>query len=173
MDIYIDSIIGIEVAQVLRARDMGCKLVFLTASEDFMRQGSSLNNAHCLIKPMKDKNFTQVTTNCRLGQALQIPTPAITMEGRTLETGTRQIQYLEAQQRNVVLYATRGGLPLDRGFSTAAASLERDRRFLLCFKGMLTNMDHIVAQTGDELCLDDGNTLSIAPRRRREILTQY
>ena len=58
-------------------------------------------------------------------------------------------------------------------FSAAAAPLERDRRFLLCFKGVLVNMDHIAAQTGDELRLDDGSILPIAPRRRREILAQY
>lgn len=129
MDIYMDGITGIEAAQALRARDMDCKLVFLTTSEDFMRQGFSLNSAHYLIKPVKDEDFAQAMANCRLGRALQVP--------------------------------------------TLAAPLERDRRFLLCFKGVLVNMDHIAAQTGDELRLDNGSILPIAPRRRREILAQY
>ena len=166
MDIYMDGITGIEAAQALRARDMDCKLVFLTTSEDFMRQGFSLNSAHYLIKPVKDEDFAQA-------MALQVPTLAVTVEGRTLEVDTRQIRYLEVQQRSVVLHTTRGDLPLGRSFSAAAAPLERDRRFLLCFKGVLVNMDHIAAQTGDELRLDDGSILPIAPRRRREILAQY
>lgn len=169
MDIYMDGITGIEAAQTLRARDMDCKLVFLTTSEDFMRQGFSLNSAHYLIKPVKDEDFAQAMANCRLGRALQVPTLAVTVEGRTLEVDTRQIRYLEVQQRSVVLHTTRGDLPLGRSFSAAAAPLERDRRFLLCFKGVLVNMDHIAAQTGDELRLDDGSILPIAPRRRREI----
>ena len=173
MDIYMDGITGIEAAQALRARDMDCKLVFLTTSEDFMRQGFSLNSAHYLIKPVKDEDFAQAMANCRLGRALQVPTLAVTVEGRTLEVDTRQIRYLEVQQRSVVLHTTRGDLPLGRSFSAAAAPLERDRRFLLCFKGVLVNMDHIAAQTGDELRLDDGSILPIAPRRRREILAQY
>ena len=107
-------------------------------------------------------------TNCRLGRALQVPTLAVTVEGRTLEVDTRQIRYLEVQQRSVVLHTTRGDLPLGRSFSAAAAPLERDRRFLLCFKGVLVNMDHIAAQTGDELRLDNGSILPIAPRRRRD-----
>ena len=156
MDIYMDGITGIEAAQALRARDMDCKLVFLTTSEDFMRQGFSLNSAHYLIKPVKDEDFAQAMANCRLGRALQVPTLAVTVEGRTLEVDT-----------------TRGDLPLGRSFSAAAAPLERDRRFLLCFKGVLVNMDHIAAQTGDELRLDNGSILPIAPRRRREILAQY
>ena len=173
MDIYMDGITGIEAAQALRARDMDCKLVFLTTSEDFMRQGFSLNSAHYLIQPVKDEDFAQAMANCRLGRALQVPTLAVTVEGRTLEVDTRQIRYLEVQQRSVVLHTTRGDLPLGRSFSAAAAPLERDRRFLLCFKGVLVNMDHIAAQTGDELRLDDGSILPIAPRRRREILAQY
>ena len=162
MDIYMDGITGIEAA-----------LVFLTTSEDFMRQGFSLNSAHYLIKPVKDEDFAQAMANCRLGRALQVPTLAVTVEGRTLEVDTRQIRYLEVQQRSVVLHTTRGDLPLGRSFSAAAAPLERDRRFLLCFKGVLVNMDHIAAQTGDELRLDNGSILPIAPRRRREILAQY
>lgn len=70
MDIYMDGITGIEAAQTLRARDMDCKLVFLTTSEDFMRQGFSLNSAHYLIKPVKDEDFAQAMANCRLGRAL-------------------------------------------------------------------------------------------------------
>lgn len=138
-----------------------------------MRQGFSLNSAHYLIKPVKDEDFAQAMANCRLGRALQVPTLAVTVEGRTLEVDTRQIRYLEVQQRSVVLHTTRGDLPLGRSFSAAAAPLERDRRFLLCFKGVLVNMDHIAAQTGDELRLDNGSILPIAPRRRREILAQY
>ena len=103
MDIYMDGITGIEAAQALRARDMDCKLVFLTTSEDFMRQGFSLNSAHYLIKPVKDEDFAQAMANCRLGRALQVPTLAVTVEGRTLEVDTRQIRYLEVQQRSVVL----------------------------------------------------------------------
>ena len=167
------AILTAEAAQALRARDMDCKLVFLTTSEDFMRQGFSLNSAHYLIKPVKDEDFAQAMANCRLGRALQVPTLAVTVEGRTLEVDTRQIRYLEVQQRSVVLHTTRGDLPLGRSFSAAAAPLERDRRFLLCFKGVLVNMDHIAAQTGDELRLDNGSILPIAPRRRREILAQY
>ena len=98
-----------------------------------MRQGFSLNSAHYLIKPVKDEDFAQAMTNCRLGRALQVPTLAVTVEGRTLEVDTRQIRYLEVQQRSVVLHTTRGDLPLGRSFSAAAAPLERDRRFLLCF----------------------------------------
>ena len=103
MDIYMDGITSIEAAQALRARDMDCKLVFLTTSEDFMRQGFSLNSAHYLIKPVKDEDFAQAMANCRLGRALQVPTLAVTVEGRTLEVDTRQIRYLEVQQRSVVL----------------------------------------------------------------------
>ena len=77
-----------------------------------MRQGFSLNSAHYLIKPVKDEDFAQAMANCRLGRALQVPTLAVTVEGRTLEVDTRQIRYLEVQQRSVVLHTTRGDLPL-------------------------------------------------------------
>ena len=48
-----------------------------------------------------------------------------------------------------------------------------NRRFLLCYKGVLVNIDHIAAQEGEDFILGDGTRLPIAPRRRREILAQY
>lgn len=173
MDVYMSGINGVETAQGLRARDMDCKLVFLTTSEDFMRQGFSLNSAHYLVKPVKDRDFEQAMANCRLGRMLDVPALSVTVEGRTVEVDTRQIRYLEVLQRSAVLHTTQGPLPLGRSFSAVASSLEQDKRFLLCFKGVLVNMDYIAAQEGDELRLDDGSTLPIAPRRRREILAQY
>ena len=147
MDIYMDGITGIEAAQALRARDMDCKLVFLTTSEDFMRQGFSLNSAHYLIKPVKDEDFAQAMANCRLGRALQVPTLAVTVEGRTLEVDTRQIRYLEVQQRSVVL-------SLKMAEAAAAASITGEHPVLL--------LDDVLSE------LDDGRKQYLLTRMREK-----
>ena len=84
---------------------------------------------------------------------------------RIMDGARRLLEYLGVVTRPNLMYIG--------GSDILPAPLERDRRFLLCFKGVSVNMDHIAAQTGDELRLDDGSILPIAPRRRREILAQY
>ena len=123
-----------------------------------MRQGFSLNSAHYLIKPVKDEDFAQAMANCRLGTGPPGTHPCRHGGGADAGGG-------HPPESGIWRYSSaawcctppRGDLPLGRSFSAAAAApLERDRRFLLCFKGVLVNMDHIAAQTGDELRLDDG-----------------
>lgn len=173
MDIYMGGCSGVETARELRQVDLDCRLVFLTSSAEFMPQGFSLNSAHYLIKPVSEEDFEQAMVNCRIQRPLQLPTLRVTVAGQALEVDTRQIRYLDVERRTSVLHTVGGSLPLGRSFSAVSALLLADRRFLLCFKGVCVNMDHVSAQTGDELLLDDGSRLPIAPRRRREILAQY
>ena len=173
MDVYLGGMTGVETAQRLRAIDMDCKLVFLTSSEDYMRQGFSLNSAHYLVKPVGNADFEQAMENCRVQPSCQPPTLTVTVGGQTLEVDTREIRYVDVQQRSAVLHTGAGSLSLSVSFSTAAERLMENRRFLLCYKGVLVNIDHIAAQEGEDFILGDGTRLPIAPRRRREILAQY
>lgn len=173
MDIYLGGISGIDAAQALRGLDKDCKLVFLTTSADFMRQGFALNSAHYLLKPVQDEDFYQAMENCRVQRQVQVPALLVQSGGQTLEVPTTEIQYLEVQQRTSLLHTTAGVLPLGRTFASLADLLLADQRFLLCYKGLLVNMDFITAQREDDFLLADGSSLPIAPRRRREIMAQY
>ncbi|MEG0378174.1 MAG: response regulator, partial [Eubacterium sp.] len=66
MDIYMNGMTGIQTADALRYLDMDCKLVFLTTSEEHLRQGYSMNPCHYLIKPPKDEDFLRAMENCRM-----------------------------------------------------------------------------------------------------------
>lgn len=173
MDIYMDGITGLEAAQALRAKDQDCKLIFLTSSEDFMRQGFSLNSAHYLIKPVKDEDFLQAMENCRIKRECQVPYLTVVSERMPIQIDTLDILYIDIQNRAVYIHTKDGSLPASRNFSKATEQLLSDKRFLLCNKGLLVNMDYIAALEGYDFVLVNGDRLPIAPRRKKELAENY
>ena len=173
MDIYMDGISGVEAARALRAKDKDCKLVFLTISEDFMREGFSLNSAHYLVKPVKDEDFLQAMENCRIRRCCQVPLLTVISDRRTLRIATKDILYVDINMRSVIVHTKTESLPIGRNFSPVAENLLADDRFLLCNRGLLVNMDFIVAQTGNDFLLSNGERLPMAPRRRKELIAQH
>ncbi|UQT48689.1 response regulator [Flavonifractor plautii] len=162
MDIYMDGITGIEAAQALRARDMDCKLVFLTTSEDFMRQGFSLNSAHYLIKPVKDEDFAQAMANCRLGRALKYPPLPLRWRGeRWRWTPVRSGIW---RYSSAAWCCTPPGRPAPgpqlfrRGRPAGAGPAVSP-----VFQGSVGEHGPHRRPDGDELRLDDGSILPIAP----------
>lgn len=173
MDIYMDGITGLDAAQALRAKDRDCKLIFLTSSEDFMRQGFSLNSAHYLIKPVKDEDFLQAMENCRIRRKCQVPSLTVVSERTSLEVDTLDILYVDIENRAVCIHTKDGTLSAGRNFSKATEPLLADNRFLICNKGMLVNMDFIASLEECDFVLVNGERLPIASRRKKELAAHY
>lgn len=173
MDVYMGGMTGVEAASVLRTRDRNCRLVFLTTSEDYMRQGFSLNSAHYLVKPVKDEDFRQAMENCCIRQQIKVPLLSIPAGRQTIQIDTLKLCYADMENRTAIFHTVNGNLKAGRNFSAVIAPLLSDRRFLLCHKALLVNMDHIAALEEDSFRMTDGTLLPIAPRRRQDILSRY
>lgn len=173
MDIYMGGMTGLEAAQALRAKDRDCKLIFLTSSEEFMRQGFSLNSAHYLIKPVKDEDFLQAMENCRIRRECQVPFLTIVSERASIQVDTLDILYIDIENRNVYIHTKDKTFPAGRNFSKVTELLLEDKRFLLCNKGLLVNMDFIASLEECNFVLVNNERLPIAPRRKKELAAYY
>lgn len=173
MDIYMGEISGVEAARALRARDKDCKLIFLTVSGDFMREGFSLNSAHYLVKPVREEDFLQAMENCRIRRSCQVPLLTVISDRRTIRIATKDIIYMDVRMRCATVHIRTESLPIGRSFNAIAEDLLADERFLLCNRGLLVNMDFIVAQMGNDFLLSNGERLPIAPRRRKDLIARY
>lgn len=173
MDIYMDGVTGVEAAQALRAKDRDCKLIFLTSSEEHMYEGFSLNSAHYLIKPVKDKDFLQAMENCRIKRECQVPFLTVVSDRIPMQIDTLNILYVDIHNRVVVVHTKSSLCPAGRNFNQTAEQLLNDRRFLLCNKGLLVNMDFIIALDDCFFVLVNGERLPIATRRKKELQSHY
>ncbi len=155
LDIYMDSLGGIETARRIRETDDDTVLVFLTTSEEHRPEAFSVFAAAYLGKPCRRDEVFRV-----LDHVLHVRTEK---EKRFFFSFDRQEyslrfsdivsmetvgNYLSITDREHNTYRTR------MTFSTAEKRLD-DRRFLSLMKGVLVNLDYVL-QIGDGRCLMQG-----------------
>ena len=162
-----------EASRILRAGQPDCKLVFLTISEDFMRDGFSLNSSHYLVKPVEEKDFLQAMENCRIRRVCDVPHLSITSNRVSFYINTTDILYINIENRTVNIHTKKEVLSCGRNFKKVTEPLTFDRRFLSCNKGLLVNMDYIAALDKSCLLLTNGIQIPISPRRKKEISCLY
>ena len=165
LDIYMESLSGIETARRIRETDDDTVLVFLTTSEEHRPEAFSVFAAAYLGKPCRRDDVFRV-----LDHVFHVRTEK---EKRFFFSFDRQEyslrysdivsmetvgNYLSITDREHNTYRTR------MTFSAAEKQLE-DRRFLSLMKGVLVNLDYVL-QIGDGRCLMQGG--AVLPLRLKD-----
>ena len=157
----------------IREQDFDCRLIFLTQSEEYLREGYSVNAVHYLIKPVSDPDFTQAMRFCRLTSS---PPPVyldVVSSGTPIHLDTSNIVYINLQKRIVHIHTLKHTLPVTGTFTRVTEPLLSDPRFLLCIQGVLVNMDMIVDQPGSTFLMKNGDAVQINLRKKRSIVQAY
>ena len=97
LDIYMGGMTGMAVAHAIREQDFDCRLIFLTQSEEYLREGYSVNAVHYLIKPVSDPDFTQAMRFCRLTSSSQPVYLDVVSSGTPIHLDTSNIVYQSSE----------------------------------------------------------------------------
>lgn len=173
MDIYLPEMSGMEAARYLRKKDKDCKLIFLTSSDDYLRQGYSVNASHYLIKPASDEDFAEAMSNCRIQPQYKVPYLDFMSDKINIHLDTSQITYLDLQGRTVYVHTPSEIFPVNSTFRSLTEPLLEDERFLSCLQGIMVNMDYISGYRENVFILKNGETIPFKIRNRKQILQHY
>ena len=152
MDIYMENMDGIEAARRLRQKNRLCKIVFLTITEDYARMGYSLSASYYLLKPLS-------LHQADFEEAMELP--------------TEKILYIDYQNRMTRIHTAERVIPVSGGFQEVTAALQKDKRFLPCYRGVLINMDYISQVDSQTFRLINGEELPIALRNGKQLRETY
>ncbi len=127
LDVNMPILNGIEVASIIKQRDLKFKIVFVTAYNDYAIKAFDLNATDYLLKPVseerltkcleriKETSNTKTNFNDKLDQILtQVSTEekshVISMykEGRLIPIKLNEIIYAKAENKGVVIETTKG-----------------------------------------------------------------
>ena len=174
LDIRMDDMTGIELAEQLRREDTNLLICFLTTSREYAFDAFPIHPFDYLIKPYKEEQLNHV-----LAEALRVLSgsePEIAVKAGKAEVQVTYSQIVSViSQGHAVLFRLTDGSSV-RGMLTFGETeqiLTADERFLLCNRGILVNMDHVSSLNGEIFKMDDGSSFPLRTKNRPELIRQF
>lgn len=165
LDVVMKTVNGIELARKIRSRDRNAVLIFLTAYLEYAPEGYEVNAFRYLLKPVTEQKIGAVMMEVRreleANRTLRVRT-----SGCELLLHTRDLKYLEADNKETVLYYMEDKITLRRGLNELEAELS-PFFFFRVHRKFLVNLTRVREFDETRLTLDCGKTIPISRRRSR------
>ena len=174
LDICMDGINGIELAQRLRAEDPKLLIVFLTTSSEYAFDAFPVHPFDYLIKPYELKKLHSVLQEMLRVLSVSERTITIRIARDSYDVPIRRIVSVVSEGHTVTLRVLNHE-PL-RSIMTFADIMEQlgdDPRFLSCNRGVLVNMDHVRSLEGNNICMTDSSSYPLRVRDRAELISAF
>lgn len=170
LDIEMPRTDGMTAAETIRQTDRNVVIVFITNMAQYAIQGYSVGALDFVLKPV-----TYYTFSIKLDRAVQLVNRRspeqlmLTLPDGVFRLDTRQIYYVEIQDRHLYYHTDQGVYTL-RGSMKEAESQLADRHFVRCNHWYLVNLYHVTAVKKD-VAVVAGHELEISRRARASFMT--
>ncbi len=172
LDVYMRGMSGIEVGEALYQNDPDCKIIFLTGSEDYIRESYSVRAIYYLVKPYELRQLQQA-----LDFAFPKPKTEDILTIRDKDGMTviprADILYIEAQGRYSNIHVSGRDIECLDSFAEVSNPLETDKRFFVCCRGVMVNLGKIVTQKENDFIMTDGQSVPISRRVKSEAVKAF
>ncbi len=170
LDIFVDSLSGVEIAQKIRETDPEVALVFCTSSNEFAAQSYEVNARYYLLKPITPEKLNVMFQRLDLekleaARSIQLP------DGYRFLL--RKLIYTNYVNHLVTFYIQDEE---PHSIYTTQAEVERllhQSFFYSVNKGSIINLYMVKRVTPDSFVMKDGSTVPIARRRYKEAKEAY
>lgn len=170
LDIYMDILLGIEVAYRLRANGYSSEIIFTTASADFAVDSYDVDAAGYLLKPHCYEKVSQVLN--RIMQKFDLSVYPVQQRAATIRIPLHEILYVESKNSKCILHRCNGSTyNIYKRLDDIEAELNSSH-FLRCHQSYLVNMDHI-QQADKQFVLTSGDIIHIRQRELKAIRQAY
>lgn len=161
LDIYMEDILGIDIARKLRSAGYRGSIVFLTASPDFALESYDVDADGYLLKPLDYARLKTVLDGITDGA-----TPCtyqICQRSSVINLLFHEILYIESQNAKCIVHTVSGeNYTVYKTLNVIEKELD-DPRFFRCHQSFLVNMDH-VRQIDKQFYLRNGESIPIRQR---------
>ncbi|MGM9682200.1 MAG: LytR/AlgR family response regulator transcription factor [Eubacteriales bacterium] len=173
LDIYMDNILGIDIARRLRSDGYKGSIIFLTASPDFALESYDVDADGYLLKPL---DYTKLETILDgITYEYKPCTYRICQRSSVINLFFHEILYIESQNAKCIVNTIcNEKFTVYKTLNTIEMELN-DKRFFRCHQSFLVNMDH-VRQIDKQFLLRNGEIIPIRQRgikSARETFMEY
>ena len=173
LDIYMGEMTGMDAAKIIFSKDSLCKIIFLTTSEDFARQGYSVNAVYYLIKPIENEEFIHAMELCNIKPDYDVSTVSIKKNGVSRSLNTELIYFIDVYQHTTRVHLCDNVIELYTNFGEFTEPLKNDDRFIVCSRGIMVNLQHVKDIKDCCFIMNNGETVPISRRSKKSICEQW
>lgn len=152
LDIYIDEINGIELANMIRKKDENGAIVFVTSSEDFYKEAFRLQAVHYLEKPIIKAEFNAALD--RIFTEEEVHNLVIKDSGTMIKIPVDDILYITSEDHYKRI-TEKDTSHLVRTTMQALADEIKEDYFYMPNSKMIINMKHILKINKKEIIMED------------------
>ncbi len=177
LDILMDDISGIKIAENVRKIEPRLPIIFTTAEPDFALEGFAVHAMDYLVKPINSSKISWCLKELReyLAAPAFLILPEIGGRGhssvRTIELN--DILYGESQNHNILIHTVKETISIRISFQDFHTRLPDTGRFLVCRRGLIVNLSYVEQVKTGEILLKGGETLPISRRRAEEVRNAF
>ncbi|MEG1061073.1 MAG: LytTR family DNA-binding domain-containing protein [Oscillospiraceae bacterium] len=173
LDIFMDSMDGMNVAQEVRRLHQGCRIIFITKSPDFAIKSYDVRAFYYILKPFTYDDVAKVLNMLDIG--MQQSSRFIDVkEGREwCKILLTDILYVDYHNHYVLIHTASSIVSTYMKFSEIEEKLSIYSEFLTCYRSLMVNMNKISKVDDMFFLLCNGEYIPINRKQVREIKAQY
>ena len=176
LDIFMQPINGIQVAQIVRNQDKDVSIIFLTTSDDFILEGYKVFAVGYFLKPLSE-NIDQ------FAKTFQYIFPKLVENQKKLSVRVdrgeifipyKNIIYIDLDEHHrLQIHLPNKQFSANMTYDECFNVLKNDLRFVECYHRILLNMNFIKFMDSEDFILTDGTKIPISKRKSKESKLKY
>lgn len=173
LDVYMQGMTGIMLAEWIRERSDTAAIVFTTSSPDYMASGWRLGASHYLLKPYSPDEIKKALFRCLNLVGYRKRYIEVVSNRMKCKIVLDQITYVESQNKRCLIHMADGTCVQTLMRLYDIENLLADQRFLRCHQSYLVNMDKIEKVIGMSFSIADATCIPMRRGARDELTTCY
>ena len=173
LDVFMNGMNGMEVATKLREVNQRCLIIFVTSSEAFAVESFNVRAFHYLVKPLSYELFMNVFNLIYKSMAQDIKYVRIKESREYHRILVDEIIYIDYFNHYVQIHTNKCVYRTYIKFSEIVAQVTSIPQFLVCYRNIMVNMDHVERLSGREFIMPGDVHLPINRHCLKEIKDQF
>lgn len=168
MDIQLGKEDGVELVRSIRKQNDSLPVIFLTNMESRVLDGYEVKAFYFLFKKEYQQKLPVIMERY-MREYYDTNQLAIRDHGSMQNVFIRDIYWVEADRRNTAIHTEKSILCDGRPIGTFCGQLP-EWLFIEAYHCLYVNLDHISRVDSDSLLLDNGETIPVSRRNRKEVM---
>ncbi|SFL36468.1 two component transcriptional regulator, LytTR family [Lachnospiraceae bacterium KH1T2] len=167
LDIEMPQMLGIEVAELIRAAENDTAIVFLTSHLEYALKGYEVNALRYLTKPVDEKQLSEII-NYLIEQKSKEKKIILKDEEDLMMVAVKDIIYFEAQNQDIKIITLKKEYTRRYNLRDYEEELS-EYGFIRCHRSYLVNLEHVSRISGKEMIMDNDHKIPLSRMKEKKV----